>query len=305
MPRGAGAKSRTRILGEWDDYGMPTGLTAAGTPMPLYVSGTGVLGVDLLSEAIAVSIENVHIKTITGATPLMDDTDKLAVSAYGQTAASPAGRTSMLMTASGAQYVWLASALDALTDDIGIGLIAAVTPTLTGGALDVAPIASELHIGEIGASTIIVTATVTLTTGSPYATGHLAGTGGALAFPNAGRTAGNTGVVQSVVLTDYAKQDLAFDLVIFNENPGGTTFTDMAAFAVADADLAKIAGVVSLGAGAYIDFSDNSVAVDANAGIVYDLPAGTTTLRGALVIRAAGTYASTADISVHLGLLRD
>lgn len=106
MPRGADSLSRSRIFNDWNDYGMPAGLTSAGTPMPLYVSGTGVLGVDLLSEAIAVSIENVHVKTISAVTPTMT---------------------------SGAQHVWLASALDALTDDIGIGLIAGVTPTMVSG----------------------------------------------------------------------------------------------------------------------------------------------------------------------------
>ena len=135
MPKGADALSRSRIFNEWNDSGLPIGVTSAGTPMPLYVSGTGVLGVDLLSEAIAVSIENVHLKTITGATPRMDDTNKLAVSVYGATAGSTAGRTAMLTDASGAQYVWLASALNAIDDDVTVGMIAGVTPTMVNSQL--------------------------------------------------------------------------------------------------------------------------------------------------------------------------
>ena len=161
---------------------------------------------------------------------------------------------------------------------------------------------SEGHLGEIGASTIITTGTVTVST-TVYASGDLAGTGGVLTFPNAGRTAGNTGVVQSVVLTDRAKLDKEFDLVIFNSNPDGTTFTDNAALDIADGDLNKIAGVITFDS--YDDFNDNSVATVANVGIVYDLASTTTTLYGALVARTAATFVAITDVTVHLGLLRD
>ena len=159
-----------------------------------------------------------------------------------------------------------------------------------------------VHLGEIGGSTIVTAASPVLTAATPYVSGYLAG--GGLTFLNAGRTAGNTGVVQSVVLTDAGKKNSAFDLVLFNELPATTVFADCTPFVVDAADLFKIAGVVSIAATDYVSFSTKSVATKTNTGIVYDLPSTTTTLFGALVIRAAATYAAT-DLSLRLGLLRD
>jgi len=120
---------------------LPSRITMIGGATPTFTAGAQHMILTNASIQIDVTadldVNEVEITTIGGATPLIDDADKLAVSVYGATAASPAGRTPILTNASGVQHVWLASALDAETDDISIGMIAAATPSMTAGGLHI------------------------------------------------------------------------------------------------------------------------------------------------------------------------
>lgn len=145
-----------------------------------------------------------------------------------------------------------------------------------------------------------VSATPTITAAGIYAAGDLVG--GKLSFSSAVRSAGGGGMLHTVTITDLGKQDAVLDLVLFDSDPSGTTFTDNDPLDVADADLTKIVGVVQVLT--YTDFNDNSVACEPAAGIVFKLASGTT-LYGALVARTAPTYASTSDLTVRLGILQN
>jgi hypothetical protein len=59
---------------------------------------------------------------------------------------------------------------------------------------------------------------------------------------------------------DLTAQKAALDCLIFDSNPGGTTFTNNGAFDLADADIVRVVGVVQIAASNYIDAADNSVA---------------------------------------------
>lgn len=136
-----------------------------------------------------------------------------------------------------------------------------------------------------------------------YGTGELMGT--KLTFDNALPLATGCGLLRSVIVKDLAGQTGAFDLVLFDSDPTGTTFTDNAAFDVADADLPKILCVINFPAASQFAFADSSVKFLGSLqipvrGISVNSPART--LYGALIARAAQTYATAADVTVTLGL---
>jgi len=162
--------------------------------------------------------------------------------------------------------------------------------------------AGEAHIGEIGGNTVVVQVTPAASA-LGYAANDLVG--GKLAFTDAARVADGSGVVHSLVIADKAKENCDFDLVLFDDDPDSTTFTDGTAFDVADADLAKIVGVINVPTGDYVDFNDNSVGVETNCNVVFELTSGTTTLYGALIARTAATFSTASDITVRLGIFRD
>ena len=137
-----------------------------------------------------------------------------------------------------------------------------------------------------------------------YAAGELIGA--KLTFTNACRFASpqdpGSGLVISCVITDAAKQDVPLDLVLFDADPTNTTFTDQAAFAIDDADLGKVIGVVNVVT--WHDFSNNSVGTAFNLTIPFQI--GTArNLFGALVSRGAPDFVATDDINVRLGIIQD
>jgi len=138
---------------------------------------------------------------------------------------------------------------------------------------------------------------------SAFASGDLIGAA-ALVFNNA--TSGDSssagtrgGVIQSVVITDLAKQSANLDLVIFDANPSNTTFTENSAFDPHDTDILNIIGVVAITD--WKAFSDNSAGVANNLAIPFILDTGNV-LYGALVSRGAPTYAAT-DLTIRLGII--
>jgi len=157
--------------------------------------------------------------------------------------------------------------------------------------------AGEAHLGEVGSKTVLAEQTPTVSTTPAYSVGDLVG--GKLTFAGAARIAAGSGRVATVTVTDKGKQSQDLDLVLFDADPSGTTFTDNAAFAPADADLVKIAGVIPIRE--WGGFSDNSAGCARAVGLAFKLPAGTS-LYGALVARGTPTFASTSDLSVRLAI---
>ena len=149
----------------------------------------------------------------------------------------------------------------------------------------------------------VVSASPTADT-SAYADGDLIG--GKLSFSSAVRFSAGSALLQNAVLVDQAKQSANIDLVLFDADPTGTTFTDQAAFDVADADMDKIIAVIRFGTyGDWITFNDNGIAqYTPPGGVPIKLTTGTT-LYGALVSRGAPTFAASTDLKARLVLTQD
>jgi len=127
--------------------------------------------------------------------------------------------------------------------------------------------------------------------------------GGLLTFANACEKGRRSGIVQSVVIIDEAKQSVALELHLYNR-----TFTptaDNAAVDPTDADLANYVGSVKIATGDYTDFADNSAATVATSGLGFELVSGGTSLFGQLVTRGTPTYAATDDVTVKIVILQD
>jgi len=152
----------------------------------------------------------------------------------------------------------------------------------------------------VGRTKVInITGTTVGATGTTYADGDLIGT--KITLTDAALEVGSESTLVSVTLGDLDKQDIALDLVIFNADPTGTTFTDDSALTIADADIPKICGVTSIDT--YYDFADNSVATKPNIGIVCEA-SGSDDLYACLVSRGAGTYTAN-SLSLILTFYQD
>lgn len=162
--------------------------------------------------------------------------------------------------------------------------------TFTGIALADTPIQTR-------SKTISVAPTVD--TGA-YATGDLVGPKQTLT--GAGFTGVYTGIIQSVTITDLDNQAADFDLVIFSSNPSGTTFTDNAAFDIADADLPKVVCVIQVTTN--VAFSDNAVIIANGNNCIFDATASSGILYAAPVIRSAATFTAS-GLTFRYSILQD
>lgn len=173
-----------------------------------------------------------------------------------------------------------------------------------------------LSLGQVAfAEEIINTRTRTISIAptvdtNAYASGDLvgpkqtltdAGAGGGLASSTGGQM---TGIIHSVTITDLDNQAADFDLVIFSSNPSGTTFTDNAAFDIADADLPKVICVIQVTTN--VAFADNAVVIANGNNCVFDARLSTVpgTLYAAAVIRSAGTF-SASGLTFRYSILQD
>lgn len=168
---------------------------------------------------------------------------------------------------------------------------------------------SDALIGRVGRATLVVkkTGTEIGADGAAYATGDVIGDQGVLTA-QVFRVEGNTNqpascVLQSVIIQDLSKQSTAIDVVFFNANPTATTFTDNAALDIADADLPKVIGVVSVVAGDYAAFNDSSVATKVNIGLPMSVTTGQN-IWFCLVSRGAPTYVAD-ELSIAFGVIQD
>jgi len=155
------------------------------------------------------------------------------------------------------------------------------------------------NVGSVNGEMIFIEATPSVDT-SAYASGDLLCE--KIEFSNLFSSEGqkdNCGLIQSVVVSDLAKQSVNLDVVFFDSDPSNTTFTENAALDIDDADILNVSGI------AFVDewyaFSDNSVGQAHNLAIPF--VAGSNSLFVALVTRGAPTYAAS-DLTVRIGILK-
>jgi hypothetical protein len=155
------------------------------------------------------------------------------------------------------------------------------------------------------ADTTIITKSKTISVAptvdtNAYTSGDLVGPKQTLT--SAGVAGVYTGTIQSVVITDLESQNADFDLVIFSSDPSGTTFTDNAAFDIADADLPKVICVIQVTTN--VAFADNGVVIANGNNCVFDAIASTGTIYAAAVIRSAATFTAS-GLTFRYSILQD
>jgi hypothetical protein len=142
----------------------------------------------------------------------------------------------------------------------------------------------------------VASQTPTVTAGA-YATGEVVGS--KLTFADA--TLSGKTILQAVGINCKSAQTAAFDLILFNDDPSASTFTDNEVIAVHASDQSKVCGVVhitdwtNLGTPSYAQAKNEA----------YPISLTGTALYGVLVTRGTPTLASTSDITVTVRLLRN
>lgn len=115
-----------------------------------------------------------------------------------------------------------------------------------------------------------------------------------------------TGILHSLIATDKTNTKAALDVIIFSESPANSLGTDNNAYALNDADCAKVLGRVSIASGDWVSSSTNNAEATKGAlGIVLQAKSRSTSLYYVLVARGAITLASATDIQLRFGILQD
>lgn len=150
-------------------------------------------------------------------------------------------------------------------------------------------------------------ATPTIDT-SAFGSGDLIGTG-AIALTGAVLGDGDTGTeehggyIQSVVITDLAKQSANIDVVFFDVNPSNTSYSVNNAFDPHDTDILQIVGVAAVTD--WKDFNDSSIGQAMNLAIPFVLENGNNILYAVLVSRGAPNYGTSSDLTLRVGILNE
>lgn len=206
----------------------------------------------------------------------------------------------------GAKVVATAMGVSLATDDPVIGPTTETAPasdTATSGLNGRLQRLAQRLTSLIGlaASTIVATVSAVVTASSAYAAGNLVGT-----IVDFGACVGTTGggVLQSVRLSSKSVQTATFKLYLFSQNPSNGTYTDKSAPGINAADIPFLIDVFTLsiadsGLGTHTIYSLDAIAK------AFVTTNGQTHLFGLLITTGTPTFASTSDISVSLGIVKD
>lgn len=187
----------------------------------------------------------------------------------------------------------LGTAGTASADVISIQGIASMTP------LSVTPAAGELHLGEVGGNTAIVSLVFSLDT-SIYASGDvLADT---QTISAAMRKTDGTAILQSITLNDKDDQGIALDVFILDA--ATSIGTENATPSISDSDADSILGVFSVSGGDWIDIGGCKIATIKNIGLPVKAISGAATLGVALITRGTPTHTAS-GITARFGFVRN
>lgn len=112
---------------------------------------------------------------------------------------------------------------------------------------------------------------------------------------------GGAAVLKSITITDKGAQKKDVDVYFFSEAPTSSIGADNAAFALADADIEKCLGRVSIAAADYTQSSNAAEATKRGLELVLAAKAASKSIYVALVTRADPTYTA-ADLKLKLGI---
>lgn len=164
-------------------------------------------------------------------------------------------------------------------------------------------------IGRLGSFSTVVKVAHPTGVGTAYADlDGISPTGFATKIPNvfrqvAGSNLGNTAVLQSIAITDRAKQAAAMHILLFNAMPVITS-ADNGALDISDVEMAaKFIGRVEVAATDYINLNVNSSGTVKNIGLV--CKADGQDLWAVLQSGGSPTYTTDADLVISYGFLQD
>lgn len=149
-------------------------------------------------------------------------------------------------------------------------------------------------------SELVTTITPTLTANSAYAAGNGIGGIQTLTVPPARM------LLQNLVISDAAAQASALEILLFNAQPSGGTYSNKVALALAAADQAKLVGHLSVGSSDWKTVGGMSVvSVKPGAQVMAGLGNGGTLY---MLIAVGGTstptWTGTAQLSLTAGFIQ-
>lgn len=145
-----------------------------------------------------------------------------------------------------------------------------------------------------------VSVTLTVTAGA-YSAGQ--NVGSLLELPNVVDQKGDEAWLWALELSDAAKQSAAMDILLFDDKPVNSTFTDNATLNLVAADLPLHIETVQLLSTSYSALSATAVAAARKLAIPLLLKNGTS-LWASLVARGAPIYATAGDLILNAWILR-
>jgi hypothetical protein len=158
-------------------------------------------------------------------------------------------------------------------------------------------------IGQVGGTTVPVTQALVVSL-TAYTSGQCLGS--LETYGGAGRSGGpGSGLVQSATITDVAGQDAPVDVIVFNQQPTNSTFTDHATCTVNTADLGKVAGVIHITDCTLLGATAPGVCQAQQQALPFALGNSNTTLWAQAIVRGTPTYTGTGNVAVRLAFLQD
>jgi hypothetical protein len=159
--------------------------------------------------------------------------------------------------------------------------------------------AGELHLGEVGGSSKIVSPTITVDTDA-YTAGDCVG--GKVTLTDAMRVIGGSGVLQSLTVIDVSNTKPALELLIFNSDPTAATLTDQAAIALST-DVSKVIHRIPIYTSDYTTVASVAFA-DINVSKVVEA-VGSKNLYLAIAATGAHDFVAATDLKMSFGFLQD
>ncbi|MCI0391681.1 MAG: hypothetical protein MOB07_23295 [Acidobacteria bacterium] len=193
----------------------------------------------------------------------------------------------------------------------------AVAVVTAADGLDVDPTrlpAGEIHLGEVGGKTVIVTTSYTRPADTTtYAAGDAVSNSTSapaqLTFDGAGRVTDGSGVILGAVLTDSGNQALKgqFELYLFSAS--STPDNDNALFTPSDSDMNNLIGVIPFNiwyvGDATAGAGGNAVAPVQGLSIPFKCASGTNDIFGQVVVRNAYVPLSAEIFTFRLLIAQD
>jgi hypothetical protein len=175
-----------------------------------------------------------------------------------------------------------------------------IAAAITNGAGTL--LASEAHIGEVGGNAILVSPTVTVSTSPAYTAGDVVGS--KLTLTNAARVSGGSAILDSITVLEKGSQAAALDILIFNADPSGGTYTDNGAFTANDTDMGKCIARVHVASTDYVATGGYTSASLGGLGKVL-VASGSANLYAVVVTSGTPTYSATSSLAIKFGFKRN